>query len=267
MTGLDRVKSNVERLRALVAKLGTKSQPSPAWPDGIQRVPRRLPWFAWLVVLAMFLITYAFMWCVVHVQVDVRPCLTQLPDPLFAVIPRDRRFFYITHDLYYVANTSAVALLVAYAWARDERPFVRWGAALSLQAVLRCSTMWLLPLCRVGVEPGTRAINSIPTIDLLGFNIPFRVWASNDLVFSGHVGEFLLFSLATRDWPVAIRRPFIFFQFVQAYALIASRGHYTIDLIVAVPCAFLADRGAVELLARLTRGRAATATATSPATA
>jgi hypothetical protein len=45
----------------------------------------------------------------------------------------------------------------------------------------------------------------------------------------------------------------VVFQILQAYGLIATRGHYTIDLVLAVPCAFFADSMAVELLDRIAR--------------
>jgi hypothetical protein len=219
----------------------------------ISQVPPRARWFVWLLGITAFAVCYGFMWSVVHPYVDTRACLMQPPDPLFDIIPYNRAWYYVTHDVYEVITAVALLLLCAQAWSGEHRPLLRWGIALSAQAVLRSTTMVLLPLCRATVAPGTVAIQEVPQLDLGIVSIPWRVWATNDLVFSGHVGEFLLLFWATRSWPRPLRAFLIVFQLVQAYALIATRGHYTVDVLLAVPCALLADRTAVKVLAVLTR--------------
>lgn len=221
-----------------------------AWSTWDRHLPARLPIYVWLAASALFLTTYTFMWSVVHVYVDVNPCLFKPPDPMFAVIPYDRLWFWLTHDVYEWVTVFAVGSLVLRAARGDHRPLVVFGTALAVQAMLRSTTMYLLPLCRVNVEVGTRAIETVPHLDLGLFSIPWRVWASNDLVFSGHVGEFLLLQWVGRHWPKPMRIALIVFQVLQAYALIATRGHYTVDIIVAVPCALFAYRSAIWLLLR-----------------
>jgi hypothetical protein len=213
----------------------------------------------WIAASLAFIAAYGFMWSYVHVRVDMRPCLTQLPDPLFSLIPYNRAFYYVTHEAYELITIGAVIALVCQAVRGDHRGLVRWGTGLTVQAVLRSVTLLLLPLCRVTVAPGTIDLKEVPLLDLGLFKIPWRVWASNDLVFSGHIGEFLLLYWATRNWPKPWRVFLVLFQFVQAYALLATRGHYTIDLVVAVPCAYFADGMAVGALAWLSRPRSVAA--------
>jgi hypothetical protein len=229
------------------------STPESGWSANLSHVPRRVPWFVWLFGASAFIVCYGVMWSVVHPYVDLRPCLMQPPDPLFDVIPYSRAWYWVTHDVYELITIGAVCLLLGQAWTGEHRPLVRFGIALATQAVLRSTTMVLLPLCRATVTPGTAAIEQVPYLDLGIVSIPWRVWATNDLVFSGHVGEFLLLFWATRSWPRPIRVFLVVFQLVQAYALIATRGHYTVDVLLAVPCALLADRTAVTALSVLTR--------------
>jgi hypothetical protein len=223
------------------------------WQDGSLRLPSRLPLRVWLVAIALFTGAYGFMWSVVHVRADTEPCLTRLVDPLFGVISYNRAWYYVTHDVYEVVTVLVVIALFLQALRGEHRPLVRWGTGLAIQALLRSTTISLLPICRHNIEPGTIALDKIPMLDLGFVQIPWRVWASNDLIFSGHVGEFLLLFWATRTWPKSVRWGLVVFQVFQAYGLIATRGHYTIDILLAVPCAFFADSIAVELLDRLAR--------------
>jgi hypothetical protein len=210
--------------------------------------PRKLPLAAWAVTALAFIASYALLWCYVHVRVDTQPCLVRLDDPLFALIPKDRRFFLVSHELYTGLTLGSLALLVWWAYRGNHFPLVRFGAALSLQGLFRAVTLLLLPLCRVNIQPGTVVLDQVPLVDLGFVQIPWRMWATNDLFFSGHVGEFLLLSWAMRGAPRPILGVLVVFQVLQAYALIATRGHYTIDLLVAVPFAFMADRIAVAWL-------------------
>jgi hypothetical protein len=89
----------------------------------------------------------------------------------------------------------------------------------------------------------------------LGFaRVPWLTWATNDLVFSGHVAEFLILTFAVRAfWSRGALAALAVFQVLEALALIITRGHYTADVVIAVPFAFLADRLAVAVLRRLGR--------------
>ncbi len=216
-------------------------------------LPKKLPLAVWLCAIAMFVTAYGFMWCYVHVRADMQPCLTRLPDPLFGVIPYDRAWYFVTHDIYEVLTILIVATFFLQALRGEHRPIVRFGTALAIQALLRSSTIVLLPLCRWTVEPGTIVLDEVPLLDLGIAKIPWRVWASNDLVFSGHVGEFVIITLIARPWPRTLRGALIVFQLVQAYALVATRGHYTVDVLLAVPCAYFANAAAVALLSLLVR--------------
>jgi hypothetical protein len=228
-----------------------------AWRDPGLLLPHRLPLRVWVLASLAFVSVYLLMWSVVHVLVDVRPCLLNLPDPLFEIVPKDTRWDFITHDVYTFVTVGALAALVYQALRGDHRGLVRWGSGLAVQAMLRCCTLTLLPLCRVNLAAGSVALKTVPTLQIGPFELPWRVWATNDLVFSGHVGEFLLLYWATRSWPASVRVALVVFQVLQAYALLATRGHYTIDLLLAVPCAYFADGVATYCLVRLTRGRAA----------
>jgi hypothetical protein len=214
-------------------------------------MPRRMPLPVWLIAIFAFLTVHVFMWSVVHVHADSRPCLTQLPDPLYTIVPFDPRWYFVSHQIYSTLTVLALVGLVYSALRGDERSLLRWGMALTLQAAIRSVTVTLLPICRMGVEAGTIPLRHVPTVGFGTFRIPWHAWAVNDLVFSGHVGEFLLLFWATRDWPRPVRSGLVVFQLAQAYALIATRGHYTIDMFLAVPCAYFADSVAVKILGAL----------------
>jgi len=226
----------------------TGSTPYPVVVDPASLLPAKLPLRVWVLSSLAFVGAYLLLWSYVHIQADIRPCELTLRDPLFAWIPHRRSWSFVSHTVYEIFTVSAVAALVYRAVRGDHRPLVRFGAALSVQGLLRAVTILLLPLCRANLKPGTIAIDRIPTIDLGFFELPWRVWATNDLVFSGHVGEFLLLTWVTRDWPRPARVLLIAFQVLQVYALLATRGHYTIDIVLAVPCAFLANAVAVRAL-------------------
>lgn len=209
----------------------------------------------WIAVAVSFLLAYLFTFCVVHVHVDTWICFMRLADPLYGIIPHQRSWLYVSHELYYFFTASSVIALLWQACAGNHLPFLRFTSALTIQALLRCTTMTLLPLCKFNVAPGTRALSEVPSIDLGFARIPWRAWATNDLVFSGHVGEFVLLSLATRHWPKPARVTLIAFQLLQGYALIATRGHYTVDVLVAIPFAFFADAVAQRILRGVARNR------------
>jgi hypothetical protein len=213
--------------------------------------PGRLPPRAWGVATALFVSTYVTMWTFVHTYVDRHPCIGHPRDPLYALIPCDGRWSFVSHELYGFVTFASLAGLVLGCVRGDHVPLVRYGAALSFQAIERSACMLLVPLCRANVTPGTCAETSVPTFHVGGLSIPWHPWASNDLLFSGHVGELILLLAATPGWPRWARTGLIAYQIVQVYALIATRGHFTIDVLLAIPCAFFADRLAVRMLSAL----------------
>jgi hypothetical protein len=83
-------------------------------------------------------------------------------------------------------------------------------------------------------------------------------------LFSGHVGEFLLLLRLTRSWPRWPRAVLAVFSVLQIYGLLATRGHYTVDIILAFPCAYFADRMAVHVLALVARRAAPPAAVSAP---
>jgi hypothetical protein len=188
-------------------------------------------------------------------MVDTRICVAHLPDPFFHIIPMDQRWFLVTKDVYTIVTIwMFVEMLAQGLRGEDHRTVVRFAFGLAALGFQRCLTLWLLPLCRLTTPVGTARFAELPTVDLGFFELPFRMFATNDLVFSGHVGEAVLFLLCTKNWRRSARIGLWIFLLVQCYALIAVRGHYTVDLLIAIPCAFFADLIAVKILTRATAG-------------
>jgi hypothetical protein len=231
-------------------------QQAPRPNDPAAGLPLRFSGTTWAISVGFVALAYLFLFTVVHPFVDTRVCVSQIPDPLFALIPYNPIWYRVSHELFYIVTVVGLAGLALTAARGDHRPFLRFGVGIGFQALFRSLTMSLLPLCKVTVAAGQRALESAPTIALGPLRIPWRAWATNDLVFSGHVAEFLILYLAIRSsWPRSARWGLVGFQVLQAIALISTRGHYTVDLVIAVPFAFLADRVAVWLLAMPVRIR------------
>jgi hypothetical protein len=219
-------------------------------------VSARLAPRVWIACLGAFVAAHMFMFSFAHIAVDMRACVARLEDPLFAVIPWDKRWYLVTHPVYYVFTFGGIGLFVRQAARGDHRPLARFALSLGIQAAMRSVIMVLIPLCRYTRQAGTVVLTEIPTVDLGLFRLPWRTWATNDLVFSGHVGEFLIMTWLSRQWPRPLRAALIAFQGLQAWGLIATRGHYTVDLVLAVPCAYMAYRMALGALAALDRSLA-----------
>jgi hypothetical protein len=235
-----------------------EAAPSPPRREPTPPLAVRFSARAWVGGVVAFLLAYAIMFVVVHPIVDTRVCSMRLDDPMFTVIPRDLRFYAITHDVYYAFNAGGTLILLAFALRGRQAPLYRWLGALTAQALLRSLTLLAVPLCRATQQPGTAPLAELPTVDLGFVTIPFRSWATNDLMFSGHVGEFVILSLLARGLlPKSVQALLLAFQLVQAYGLIATRGHYTIDILVAIPCAVLALALATLVTRRVGRAAAA----------
>jgi hypothetical protein len=206
----------------------------------------------WLAVLGSLACVYAYMFGVVHVAVDMRPCLATLDDPLMRLVPLDIRWAVVTRTIYAFVTGGGAIWFIVLAMRGNHRPALRFATALAITAVFRSITVLELPLCRATILPGTVVLTQTPLLDLGLFKVPFRTYATNDLVFSGHVAELLMMTWAGgRFWPTGVRPALIVFQVLQVYALLATRGHYTVDMVIAVPFAFVADRLACWLLDRV----------------
>jgi hypothetical protein len=234
------------RARTWVASRATA--PEVAREDG-GRLPPRLPWYAWLLAAGSFFAAYSWIFTVVHVHADTTACLLRLDDPLYHLIPVDQRWGLVTRSAYMFLTGACVAAMLLQAILGDHRPLARFGMGLGIMGLLRGLCILLVPLCRTTSLPGSIRLPVVPTLDLGFLSIPWRMWATNDMLFSGHVGEFVLLLRLTRSWPPAARAFLWVFSVLQVYGLLATRGHYSVDIILAFPCAYFADRMAVHVLA------------------
>jgi hypothetical protein len=225
--------------------------------DDAITIPRRLHFRTWMFAIGVFFSVYAFTFSVVHVTADMRECQLHLSDPLHDIVPLDLWWWNISITGYEIVTLFMVGLLLVQAYLGDHRAIVRFGVGLGVMGIFRACTILLVPLCRVGQTLGTARLHETPTLSIFGlFHIPWQMWASNDLLFSGHVAETILFLRVTRAWPKPVRLFLVAFTIAQIYALLATRGHYTVDLIVAIPVAYFADRMSVHFLTFLERHRA-----------
>lgn len=236
----------LRRARGWVARRGARDALK---NDAGAALPFRFPAVTWVFVILSFLAVYFFVFTVVHPIADTRPCTIVLDDPLHHIVPHDRRWLFLTMTVYVVITLTAAAAVLGQACLGDHRPFLRWALGLAIQGMMRSVTIWLVPLCKATFTPPHVVLTEMPMVTVCGISFPWRPFANNDLLYSGHIGEFLLLSWATRSWPAPVRVFIWFFNGLQFYGLLATRGHYTVDLLVAVPCAFFADRVAVRLLA------------------
>ncbi len=218
------------------------------------RLPPRLPWTAWALASVSFLGVCVWLFSFVYVRAATMACQLQLDDPLYRFVPLDLRWEAITVSTYALVTGTCVLLMIAQAALGDERPIVRLGVGLAIVGLIRGLCIYLVPLCHVGAEPGTATLATTPRLDLGFTSIPWRMWATNDVLLSGHVGELILLLRLTRSWPRPARAFLWLFSGLQIFGLLSTRADYTVGIIVAFPCAYFADRMAVKLLAALSRG-------------
>jgi hypothetical protein len=204
-----------------------------------------------VATIAFVVASYAVMFMGAHPIVDTRLCVARLDDAMFRLIPFHPTWFLITHEVYYALTLGGLVAMGLQARRGDHRFLVRFGLACGFMGLCRSVTLLLLPLCRSNIVPGTAVLAETPMVDLGPVSIPFRLWATNDLIFSGHACEFLLMTFATWGWPRWWRRTLIGFQIVQAIALLGSRDHYLVDIVLAVPFAVLCDRLAIGAMSFL----------------
>ncbi len=218
--------------------------------------PERYGWQTWTAVLCSILAVHYVLFGVVHNLVDMRVCAVHLPDPLYRVIRFDPRWTAVTIESYAIVAIAIVCGLLRGALRGRQMPMLRLGVALCIESSLRAATLMLLPVCRANIPLGTPGpLHALPVSDPRFFALGLRGFAVNDLVFSGHTGLFLLFLYATPAWPRPIRSLIACFTLLMVYALLATREHYTIDILLAVPCSFFADRMALALIGLVPNAR------------
>lgn len=214
----------------------------------------RFRWPVWAGVVGVLVAVHLVLFGYVQNLVDMRPCVGHSPDPLMKVIPFNDGWRFVTMTMYGLVASFAVLAMFLQAFRGRQFPVIRLGIASSITSTIRMATLYLIPLCHPFVTPnGPPPLRAFATVNLYFFHLPFRPFALNDLVFSGHTGIYLLILYATPHWPVVVRASFASFILVMMYALIATREHYTIDILLAIPCSFFADRVALALLNRMRR--------------
>ncbi len=228
-----------------------KSQPVASWliANPLQPATARYSRRTWAIVLGCCLIVHYILFAIVHNLVDMRACTRHLPDPLYRFIPFNPRWSIVADDLYSLVSTVIVLALVYQAFRGKQFPILRLGIGISIQSLVRAATLLAFPACRSTIALGTPGpLRPIALTDPHFYALGFRGFAVNDLVFSGHTGFFLLFLYVTAAWPKSIRVAIAIFTLVMIYALLATREHYTIDILIAFPVSYLADRLALKLL-------------------
>lgn len=197
---------------------------------------------------------------IVHNMVDTRVCIGYSPDPIFSLIPRDDRWLFVTRTLYETMCYICTVAVITQAVRGTHTPMLRWSIALCFMSTMRMCTLLLIPLCRPTVAAfAPPPLASPAMINLHFFSVPWRVYALNDVIYSGHTSLFLTLLFCTNTWQTIYRILVGIFLAVMIYGLIACRDHYTVDILLAVPCSFFADACSRFILKRAaSRARLAT---------
>ena len=142
-----------------------------------------------------------------------------LPDPLLAALPAHDVSALTFTIIYLGIGLGLVTLL-----PRPTRLLRALGAYLLLH-LLRCATLWLLPL-----EPPTGLVLlRDPLVDQLIYAAPAPI--TKDLFFSGHTATLLLLALAV---PAGWRRTALLAGTVAIGTLVLiQHAHYTYDVLAA----------------------------------
>jgi hypothetical protein len=205
----------------------------------------------WLAVFTAFAVAHALLFGFVHNHVDMRQCIGYSPDPVLTLIPFDLRWEIVTVQLYVACSVVAAVMLLAQAVRGAHAPALRFTLALTFMTSMRMATLLMIPLCGPTVPVGGPPPLQAPAMLHLGLlSVPWRMFAVNDMVYSGHTSFFLLVLLATRTWAPALRLAVALFVLLMMYGLLAARNHYAIDLLLAFPCSYFADMVSVALLRR-----------------
>ncbi|RFP66816.1 hypothetical protein D0N36_01645 [Hymenobacter lapidiphilus] len=161
-----------------------------------------------------------------------------LPDPLLAWLP--------AHDVSgatFAVIYLGIALGVATLLPRPARLLRALWAYLLLH-LLRCATLWLLPL---EPPPGLVLLQD-PLVDLFFYAAPTPI--TKDLFFSGHTATLLLLALAV---PSGWRRQLLLFGTVAVGTLVLiQHAHYTYDVLAAPLFVWLAWKESKRLEVRRT---------------
>ncbi|RSK37416.1 phosphatase PAP2-related protein [Hymenobacter metallilatus] len=195
--------------------------PPPTWPQVWQQ-----PYFRWrlgLVLLLLLLLASQlpryFAW------VQARPGHV-LPDPLLATLPAHDVSGAAFAVIYLGIGLGVVTLL--------PRPLrlLRALAAYLLLHLLRCATLWLLPL---EPPPGLVLLHD-PLVDRLIYAAPAPI--TKDLFFSGHTATLLLLALAVP--PGWHRQVLLLGTVLIGVLVLVQHAHYTYDVLAAPLFAALA---------------------------
>jgi hypothetical protein len=212
---------------------------------------RRYSWTVWVGAFTGFAIAHALLFGFVHNHVDMRNCIGHSADPILHLIPFDLRWEIVTVHLYVACSIVGAAMLLAQAARGAQAPALRFMLALMFMTSMRMATLMTIPLCGPTVPAAGPPPLQAPSMLHLGvLSIPWRMFAVNDMVYSGHTSFFLLLLLATRTWAPAVRLAVALFVVLMMYGLLAARNHYSIDLLLAFPCSYFADMLSVALLRR-----------------
>lgn len=184
------------------------------WPAAWRR-----PAFRWqlgtvvalLLLLASQLPRY-FAW------MQARPA-TVLPDPLLAALPAHDVSAAAFAVIYLGIGLGVIALL-----PRPYRLLRALGAYLLLH-LLRCATLWLLPL---EPPPGLVLLRD-PLVDQFLYAAPAPI--TKDLFFSGHTATLFLLALAVP--PGWRRRALLASTLLIGALVLIQHAHYTYDVLAA----------------------------------
>ncbi|MFD2786126.1 phosphatase PAP2-related protein [Hymenobacter rubripertinctus] len=163
----------------------------------------------------------------------------QLPDPLLAALPACDVSTLIFTVIYLGIGLGLITLL-----PRPTRLLRALWAYLLLH-LLRCATLWLLPL---EPPPGLVLLHD-PLVDQLIYAAPAPI--TKDLFFSGHTATLLLLALAV---PVGWRRTALLAGTGAIGTLVLiQHAHYTYDVLAAPLFAALAWWGSGKVLGEVVR--------------
>ena len=145
-------------------------------------------------------------------------------DPVFPYLPAMDVSFYIFSITY--------GTLIAYAIINRKEPyfFSQMAFSYSLLLIFRAFTLSILPL----KEPESIIFLNDP---FLNFFI-YQGTIDGDLFFSGHTATICLLLF----WTVKFKWVFALFGVVLGILLMVQRVHYSIDIIAAIPFAYLSVR-------------------------
>jgi hypothetical protein len=211
-------------------------------------------WPMWVAALLVLIGVHTILFGYMQNLVDLRPCIGYSPDPLMKLIAIDERWQFVTITLYLWVAVGVLLVIIYQAVRGLHYPLMLLMMASSITSTIRIVTLYLLPLCNPLVTPGgAPPLTASATVNLYFVQFPFRPFAVNDLVFSGHIGIYMLLLYVTPHWSTKVRIALAAFIVLMMYGLIATREHYTIDLLLAIPCSFFAYSIARQLLKQSSR--------------